>query len=877
MDKKSAMKTRTPMMEQYFRIKERFPDHILLFRLGDFYEMFYEDALQASKALEIALTKRDAGNGEKAPMCGIPHHVSDNYITKLVERGFKAAICEQLEDPRQAKGIVKRDVIRVVTPGTNLEMSSPKPDNNYLMSVFVDRGTIGISYGDITTGELVCTQREELQHSVLDALEEQILSLRPTELLVSFSDPLQELDLTELGERLNVMITHYKDAPRGVKESRVILEKNLRTRDYESILKERYSCAIATAMLLSYIYQYQKTPLKHMDSLVYIDHREYLEIEAQGKFHLELLQSYSGKKDKNTLLGVLNHTKTAMGSRLLTHWIEKPLLEMEEIQRRLNSVEALVEDGPLLDRLRELLDGIYDIERILGKLSFERANGRDLISLKYSIENLGELRSRLQSSDSKDLCLLSDSVDPLEDIYQLIESGIVEDPPIGIREGGLIKEGFDGELDRLRGSSVTGKRLLLEYEQQEREKTGIKSMKIVFNKKTGYFLDVTKSNLGLVPSEYDRIQTLTNSERFMTSRLREIEHMILSSEADTMRLEEELFGRIRDGILDAIARLQMVCRCLARLDTIGSLAYVAKHNGYRRPQFNQERRIQIQQGRHPVIEQVLDEGQYIANDAQLGEEGNIIQLITGPNMSGKSTYLRQIALTVIMAQMGSFVPAAACDLCLVDRIFTRIGASDNLAKGDSTFMVEMKEVSHILRNATRDSLILLDEVGRGTSTYDGLSLAWAIVEYLSEQVEGKTLFATHYHELTRLDARLSNVRNLQVAVEEEDRQVIFLHKIVPGSANKSFGIEVARIAGLPKKVLERAKTVLKTIEVTNSFEINEEKLDSVQIDFSTYQKDAFIQKISSIDANYLSPLDALNLINDLASEAKIIGLDEHEN
>ncbi|WVH64399.1 DNA mismatch repair protein MutS [Peptoniphilaceae bacterium AMB_02] len=861
----------TPMMQQYFDIKERFQDSILLFRLGDFYEMFFDDALTASKVLDIVLTKRDCGLEEKAPMCGIPHHVADVYINRLVSNGLKVALCEQIEDPSLAKGIVDRDVVRVISPGTIIDSEMFSKENNFLMCILLDELGLGISYIDISTGEVKFTELYTDKNDIVNYLENEITKVNPTEIIINEDSKLNNNIVKLLSSLQGIFLTYYKLDLKSPEDYHNKLVKYFKKSVVESKFKNKPFATISMTILLDYVYKYQKNELAHINDPIFIKPQDYLAIDARSRFNLEISQNRTD--GDYSLIKVLDKTSTPMGLRMLKSWVENPLLDISKILKRQDVIDAFLEDQNLANRLDLVLKNIYDIERLIGKLSFSRANAKDLIALKLSIEHLPILRKLLMESTMKILKSHGDTIDELTDIFTLISESIIDDPPTSIKEGGMIKEGYSKELDEMRYTSIKGKERLVQYEMEQKEDTGIRSLKIVFNKKTGYFIDVTKSNSNLVPENYHKVQTLTNSERYTTNELKVIESMIFTSEEDTIILEEKIFNDIREKILLSLLRIQNVCHQIAIIDALLSLAIIAKTNNYVKPSFNNSNTINILKGRHPIIETIIGDLNFIPNDVEIGAEDNLIQIITGPNMSGKSTYLRQIALIVIMAQIGSFVPAESADLCIVDKIFTRIGASDNILFGDSTFMVEMKEMSYILQNATKKSLILLDEVGRGTSTFDGLSIAWAIVEHLASKIKSKTLFATHYQELTQLDEKLSQVKNLSVQVEEGIDGIIFLHKIIKGSSSRSFGIEVARLAGFPETITNRAKTVLKSIEKTSSFEINKNKLDSVQVDFSSYQKDAFIKSISAIDIDHISPIDALNKLSQIIDESKLIGDD----
>ncbi len=861
----------TPMMQQYFDIKERFQDSILLFRLGDFYEMFFDDALTASKVLDIVLTKRDCGLEEKAPMCGIPHHVADVYINRLVSNGLKVALCEQIEDPSLAKGIVDRDVVRVISPGTIIDSEMFSKENNFLMCILLDELGLGISYIDISTGEVKFTELYTDKNDIVNYLENEITKVNPTEIIINEDSKLNNNIVKLLSSLQGIFLTYYKLDLKSPEDYHNKLVKYFKKSVVESKFKNKPFATISMTIMLDYVYKYQKNELAHINDPIFIKPQDYLAIDARSRFNLEISQNRTD--GDYSLIKVLDKTSTPMGLRMLKSWVENPLLDISKILKRQDVIDAFLEDQNLTNRLDLVLKNIYDIERLIGKLSFSRANAKDLIALKLSIEHLPILKKLLMESTMEILKSHGESIDELTDIFTLISESIIDDPPTSIKEGGMIKEGYSKELDEMRYTSIKGKERLVQYEMEQKEETGIRSLKIVFNKKTGYFIDVTKSNSNLVPENYHKVQTLTNSERYTTNELKVIESMIFTSEEDTIILEEKIFNDIREKILLSLLRIQNVCHQIAIIDALLSLAIIAKTNNYVKPSFNNSNTISILKGRHPIIETIIGDLNFIPNDVEIGAEDNLIQIITGPNMSGKSTYLRQIALIVIMAQIGSFVPAESANLCIVDKIFTRIGASDNILFGDSTFMVEMKEMSYILQNATKKSLILLDEVGRGTSTFDGLSIAWAIVEHLASKIKSKTLFATHYQELTQLDEKLSQVKNLSVQVEEGIDGIIFLHKIIKGSSSRSFGIEVARLAGFPETITNRAKTVLKSIEKTSSFEINKNKLDSVQVDFSSYQKDAFIKSISAIDIDHISPIDALNKLSQIIDESKLIGDD----
>lgn len=855
-------------MQQYVEIKEKNPNTILFFRLGDFYEMFFDDALTASRELEIVLTKRDCGGGEKCPMCGIPHHVADVYISKLVSKGYKVAICEQLEDPKKAKKLVKRDIVQVVTPGTIIDSASlDSSDNNYLMSVSIDKNIIGISYVDINAGLIKFTEiNYKNNEEALKIIENEIAKIAPSEII--FNDNFfNEANIKpKLETSFGLVLTEVEkyDFNKYVE----IINKKLEI-DILKEYKNKTGAILSLGSLLDYIYDYQEEELVHLKKINYYEINDYLDLDSHTIVNLELQKNLFSNTKKGSLFSVLDKTKTSMGSRLLHNYIERPLMDKEKILYRQNIVEGIFSDSIMQSKLTNQLKDIYDLERITGKLSYGKANGRDLNALKYSIEKIPKIKEILLNNKCIELKKLAEKLDDLEDIYNLIDKSIVDEPPVNITEGGLIKEGFDKELDKIRNDRIIGKEKLVQYEIDEREKTGIKNLKIVYNKNLGYFLNVTKSNIKNVPENYVRKQTLTNSERYTTIELEKIQNMILGSESEIFDKEYEIFNEIRKTILENIVRIQKTSEVIAKIDVSNSLAIVALENNYIRPEINNFGLIEIFEGRHPVVEKSMDDIDFISNNTLIGSGNDDIQIITGPNMSGKSTYLRQIALIVIMAQIGSFVPATRANISIVDKIFTRIGASDNLYKGESTFMVEMNEMSNIIKNSTKNSLLILDEVGRGTSTYDGLSIAWSILEYISKNIKAKTLFATHYHELTDLENELDNVINMKVEIEEYNNEVIFLRKVVRGFADKSYGIEVARLAGMPKELTDRANVILKSIESKNNHEkIDLDKVNSFQIGFEDVKYDNFIKEIEEIDINLLSPMDAFSKLDELINKAR---------
>ncbi|MFY9547330.1 DNA mismatch repair protein MutS [Miniphocaeibacter sp.] len=864
------MNNYTPMIKQYLEIKEKNRDSILFFRLGDFYEMFFEDAIIASRELEIVLTQRDCGGGEKCPMCGVPYHVSDVYISKLVSKGYKVAICEQLEDPRKAKGLVKRDIIRIVTPGTIIDDSvSEKGDNNYLMSLYIDEKNIGISYCDVLEGIINFTKlRFSNLNDVRKSIENEISRINPSEIVINENKIIHNEIIENLSASNNLLFTKVDKV--SIEDSKKIIQEKLNINIEESEYNdEAYIGAIAS--ILNYIYNYQEERLQHLNNINFYEIDKFLNIDSHTIVNLEIQKNLFTGNKKGSLFDVLNKTNTSMGSRLLHNFLEMPLMEKNKILERQLIVEKIFENRKLQELLTNSLKDIYDLDRIVGKLSYGRANGRDLIALKLSISKIPNIIKDLEETNDIVLKKLAKEIDSLEDICSLIDKAIIDEPPLTITEGNLIKIGFNEDLDIIRNNKIIGKQKLIEYEKNEKEKNNIKNLKIVFNKKLGYFIDVTKGNLKNVPDYYIRKQTLTNSERFITEELENIQNLILSSENEIFDKEYEIFNNIRDIILENVDRLKNTSNILSYLDVYNSLAKVAYANDYVKPTINNIGIIDIVGGRHPVVEQSIGRSNFISNNVNIGSGFNNIQIITGPNMSGKSTYLRQVAILVIMAQIGSFVPADSANISIVDKIFTRIGASDNLYKGESTFMVEMNEVSNIITNSTKDSLLILDEVGRGTSTFDGLSIAWAIVEYISTKIKAKTLFATHYHELTELENKLDNVINLQVQIEEYKNEIIFLRKIIKGKTDKSYGIEVARLAGLPKSLTDRAKLILKNIESKNEdtdFNIMENFIEESQMDMQDIKRDEFIDSLIKIDINSLSPIEALTILNEFIEKAK---------
>ena len=874
----------TPMMQQYMETKKEYKDCILFYRLGDFYEMFFEDALTASKELEITLTGKSCGLEERAPMCGIPYHAVDVYLNKLVSKGYKVAICEQVEDPKLAKGIVKREVIRIVTPGTNLNIQALEDaKNNYLFCIAYFPGRIGISVADVTTGDYYLTEVEDIRK-----LQDEINKYAPSEIISNEPFFVSGYDIEGMKNRLGITVyslnSHYFDED----TCRKCLMKHFHVNTLSGIGIEDFQVGlIAAGALLQYLYETQKTSLAHFTHLYPYLTSKYMLLDSSTRRNLELIETLREKQKKGSLLGVLDRTKTAMGGRLLRKYIEQPLIDKEKIEQRLDAVEMLCQKSVDRDELREYLNTIYDLERLLGKVSYKTANPRDLIAFRNSLSMLPSIRAVLEDLDTTLLADIRARIDTLDDIFYLIDDAIVEEPPLAIKEGGIIKEGFNSTIDSLRSAKTEGKNWLASLEEEDRERTGIKNLRIKYNKVFGYYFEVTNSYKNLVPEDYIRKQTLANAERYTTPRLKELEDSILNAEDKLYTLEYDLFCEIRDAIAAEIERIQKTAHAVARLDVFTSLSYVAERNQYVRPALNEKGVIDIKDGRHPVVEQVIQNDMFIANDTYLDNQKHCIAVITGPNMAGKSTYMRQAALIVLMAQIGSFVPAKKANIGIVDRIFTRVGASDDLASGQSTFMVEMNEVANILRNATANSLLVLDEIGRGTSTFDGLSIAWAVIEHISNRklLGAKTLFATHYHELTELEGKMDNVNNYCIAVKEKGDDIVFLRKIVKGGADKSYGIQVARLAGVPDMVIDRAKEIVNQLsdnditEKVQSIEINvkNEKHKPVRYDevdleqislFDTVKDEDVLQELQEIDVSNLTPVDALNTLYRLQNKLK---------
>ena len=866
----------TPMMQQYVKTKEEYKDCILFYRLGDFYEMFFDDAKLVSKELELTLTGKDCGLDERAPMCGIPYHAVDGYLNRLVSNGHKVAICEQVEDPKLAKGLVKREVIRIVTPGTNMSAQAlDETKNNYIMCIVCMADRYGISIADISTGDYRVTEVES-QRKLLD----EITKFTPTEIICNQSLYVSGVDLEDLKNRMGVAVYDLEDWYFDDDLCKQALKEQFHTESLEGLGLRDYNCGvIAAGAILQYLKETQKTAISNLTRLVPYVTGKFMVLDSSTRRNLELCETMREKNKRGSLLWVLDKTKTAMGARLLRSFLEQPLIESEEINRRQDAIEELNENVISREELREYLNPVYDLERLSSRISYQSANPRDLISFKASLAMIPHIKYLLKSFQCSLLKEIYEDLDTLEDVHDLIEKAIMDDPPMVIKEGGIIKEGYNEEIDRLRRAKTDGKQWLSELEEKEREKTGIKNLRIKYNKVFGYYLEVTNSYKDMVPDYFTRKQTLTNAERYITPELKELEDVILGAEDKLFSLEYNLFTEIRETIAREVLRIQTTAKAVAAIDVFTSLAYVAEKNNYIRPKINERGIIDIKNGRHPVVEKMMQNDMFIANDTYLDNSNHRISIITGPNMAGKSTYMRQSALIVLMAQVGSFVPADSAKIGIVDRIFTRVGASDDLASGQSTFMVEMTEVANILRNATSNSLLILDEIGRGTSTFDGLSIAWAVVEHISNPrlLGAKTLFATHYHELTELEGKLSSVNNYCIAVKEKGDDIVFLRKIVKGGADKSYGIQVAKLAGVPDSVIQRAKelveelssaditSTVKEIQAVGSRSKNKaKKYDQVDLEqmslFDTVSDEDILRELNEIDVSTLTPIDALNTI-----------------
>ena len=868
----------TPMMQQYMETKKQYKDCILFYRLGDFFEMFFEDAITASRELEITLTGKDCGLEERAPMCGVPFHAVDGYLNRLVSKGYKVAICEQVEDPKLAKGIVKREVIRIVTPGTNLNTQAlEESKNNYLMCIACFQNRIGVSIVDVTTGDFYMTEVEGLAK-----LQDEIYKYMPTEIICNDAFVMSGYDIEDLKGRLGMAVYTLEPWYFDDDGCRKCLMNHFKVNTLAGLgLEDFPSGMISAGAAMQYLLETQKTDLTHINHIIPYLASRFMLLDSSTRRNLELTETLREKQKKGSLLWVLDKTKTAMGARRLRSDIEQPLINIDDINARLDAVEQLCKNTVSRDEIREYLNPIYDMERLLGKVSYKSANPRDLLAFANSMEMLPHIKTVLKEFDCKLLSEIEQEMDGLEDLYHLIKDAICDDPPVMIREGGMIRTGFDKDIDMLRTAKTEGKTWLAKLEEEDRERTGIKNLKIKYNKVFGYYFEVTNSYKDMVPDDYIRKQTLVNAERYMTPKLKELEDTILNAEDKLNTLEYDVFCKVRDDIAKELERIQKTAKAVARLDVFASLSVVAEQNHYVRPALNEKGVIDIKDGRHPVVEKMIDHDMFVANDTYLNNSNHCIAVITGPNMAGKSTYMRQSALIVLMAQLGSFVPAKSANIGIVDRIFTRVGASDDLASGQSTFMVEMNEVANILRNATSKSLLVLDEIGRGTSTFDGLSIAWAVIEHISNKklLGAKTLFATHYHELTELEGKMNNVNNYCIAVKEKGDDIVFLRKIIKGGADRSYGIQVAKLAGVPDMVIDRAKEIAEQLSDNDITE----KVQSIAVDTKgdkrkskpvhyddvtmgqmtlsdTVKDEDIIQELKEIDITNLTPMDAMNTL-----------------
>ena len=875
----------SPMMAQYMETKKQYSDCILFYRLGDFYEMFFDDALTASKELEITLTGKECGLEERAPMCGVPYHAVDSYLSRLVQKGYKVAIAEQMEDPKLAKGLVKREVIRVVTPGTITSAQAlDETKNNYLMGIVYLADKMGVSVADITTGDFLVTEV-----STDRALFDEINKFSPAEVICNDAFSMSGISLEDLKDRYHFTVSALDSHFFQDDSCRRVLREHFKVGSLEGLGLGDYDCGvIAAGAVLQYLYETQKSTLDHLTTIVPYATGNYMVLDSSTRRNLELLETMREKQKRGSLLWVLDKTRTAMGARLLRTWIEQPLISREEILKRQNAIEELNLNYISREELGEYLNPVYDLERLIGRISYKTANPRDLLAFRNSIAMVPHIKRLLGEFTSDALKELEQELDPLEDLEDLITRAIVEEPPITVREGGMIRDGYNEEADRLRHAKTEGKTWLAELEARERESTGIKNLKVKYNKVFGYYFEVTNSFKDLVPEYFIRKQTLTNAERYTTDELKNLEDVILGAEDKLFSLEYDLFCEVRDAIAAEVVRIQKTARAIAAVDVFVSLSVVATRSNYVKPQINEKGTIQIKGGRHPVVEKMMRDDMFVANDTILDNSRNRISIITGPNMAGKSTYMRQTALIVLMAQIGSFVPADQANIGICDRIFTRVGASDDLASGQSTFMVEMTEVANILRNATRNSLLILDEIGRGTSTFDGLSIAWAVVEHISNTrlLGAKTLFATHYHELTELEGLMSGVTNYCIAVKEQGDDIVFLRKIVKGGADKSYGIQVAKLAGVPDSVISRAKELVEQLVdsdlTARTREIAEgnapaghkpvPKPDDVEMSqltlFDTVREDDIIEELKNLELGNMTPIDALNTLYRMQTKLK---------
>lgn len=873
----------TPMMQHYLKTHEEYKDCILFYRLGDFYEMFFDDAKVVSKELELTLTGKSCGAEERAPMCGIPYHAAETYLTRLVKKGYKVAICEQVEDPKLAKGMVKREVTRVVTPGTTLNAQAlDETKNNYIMCIAYIGDHYGISSADITTGDYYVTEVDS-ERKLLD----EVNKYQPTEIICNEAFYISGIDIDDMKNRMGIVIYSLDAWYFSDETAQMTLKDHFKVRDLEGLgLADYDSGVVAAGALLKYLYETQKTTLSNLVAIHPYTTGKFMIIDSSTRRNLELVETLREKQKRGSLLWVLDKTRTAMGARTLRSFVEQPLIERTEIEERYDAIDEFNTNAITREEIREYLNPVYDLERLITRVTYQTANPRDLIAFRNSIHMLPPIKTLMSDFQSPLLKRLYEQLDTLDELYELIERSITEEPPLTLHDGGILKEGYNEEVDRLRKAKTDGKSWLADLEAKEREKTGIKNLKIKYNKVFGYYLEVTNSFKDMVPEYFTRKQTLANAERFITPELKELEDVILGAEDKLIVLEYELFREVRQKVADEVVRIQKTAKAVAQIDVFASLATVAEQNNYCRPKLNEKGLIDIKDGRHPVVERMIQNEMFVANDTYLDNGSNRVSIITGPNMAGKSTYMRQSALIVLMAQIGSFVPAKSAKIGIVDRIFTRVGASDDLASGQSTFMVEMSEVANILRNATSNSLLILDEIGRGTSTFDGLSIAWAVVEHISNPrlLGAKTLFATHYHELTELEGKLNSVNNYCIAVKEKGDDIVFLRKIVKGGADKSYGIQVAKLAGVPDNVIERAKEIVEELSNNDITEIvqnisaegsskrSKPKLDEVDLEqislLDTMDNDTILNELKELDLGQMTPIEAMNKLYELQNKVK---------
>ena len=860
----------SPMMKQYFEIKEKNKDSILFFRLGDFYEMFFDDAKLASRELDLTLTGRDCGQKERAPMCGVPFHSCESYIARLVQKGYKVAICEQTEDPAKAKGLVKRDIIRVITPGTVIESGMlDEGKNNFISSAFMANKKIGLSFCDISTGELFITEisGEDLQ----DQLQDQLISYNPKEILIGGEIVNFKTLPNFIKEKLSASVEMLTDDEFGYSICLDAMKKQFKENDVNSI-KDKKEMVSSVGALLSYLKVTQITGYERINTFEVYNENQYMNLDYNTRRNLELTRTMMNKEKKGSLIWLLDKTKTAMGKRLLRYWLEHPLLNIGTILNRQSAIADLVDDTVQRLEITESLIGIFDIERLMTKIVYGNANARELRSLCGAFENLPQIKNLISKFDSSLMRKLTEDIDTLGDIHQLIDTAIEDEPPFSVREGGLIKEGYNEELDAVRSDMNNSTSLLAQIELEQKEKTGIPKLKVGYNRVFGYYIEVTNSYKDKVPEEYIRKQTLTNCERYITQELKDLEGRILGAKDRSFGMEYAIFDEIRKVVANNLDRIEKTAKAIATLDVLTSLANVASDNNYTRPEVNQSNKIILKDSRHPVVEALLSGAPFVPNDVTLDNDSNRVAIITGPNMAGKSTYMRQVALIVLMAQMGSFVPASYAEIGVVDSIFTRVGASDDLASGQSTFMVEMNEVANIVKKATKNSLLILDEIGRGTSTYDGMSIARAVLEFVADKKKlgAKALFATHYHELTVMENLLDGVKNYNIAVKKRGDDITFLRRIIPGGADDSYGIEVAKLAGLPDWIIKRAKEILK--ELTSGKTDDKETFanisshsseEDMQLSLLDTASNAVTDKLKSVDVNTLTPIEAMNLLYEL--------------